>query len=75
MSDAGKVNFIVTVGLLVLVVASGLVFHAIEATVHIWDEEYESGFPSLLSMMKTYGFLFLGSVALVVLGNSLERLR
>jgi hypothetical protein len=73
MSDAGKVNFAVTFGLLILVFGIQFLFDAVQVVVRTWDEDYETGLPSAGSLMRTYGFLFLGSLAAVVIGHALSR--
>jgi hypothetical protein len=75
MTPAGRVNLFGVFGLLLIVVGAGIAFNVLEALVRIFKAHYETGFPSIISLLRTYGVLFLGSVFMLVCGEVVGRRR
>jgi hypothetical protein len=66
---AGRVNFLGTVGLFVLIFVSG-VFDLIQIITRWFISDYETGLPSALSHARTFGYLFIACVIVLMLGET-----
>jgi hypothetical protein len=69
---AGRTNLLGTVAVFLLVYVPGLIFDAIQIVVRIWNEDYETGWPSVLSVVRTFGFLLIACVLVLALAEVLQ---
>jgi hypothetical protein len=63
---AGRTNMLGLVAIFVILFVPATVFDIVQVGVRLWDEEYETGLPSILSIVWTYGYLLLACVLMLV---------
>ena len=69
---AGRTNLIGMVALFLLMGTVGVIFDAIGVVGRWFKDDYDTGYPSLTSLMRTYGYLLLACVAILGLSEVLR---
>jgi hypothetical protein len=68
----GRANLL-GLGCVFLLVVGGGLLDIVQALVRVWNSQYESGLPSLLSFVWVYGVLFLACVSVLVIAEVVTR--